>query len=130
MDIDALLQKEITGEFENLGELELGSDEYKATVDGITKLVDRAIEIKKFDAERDDLRHEKLVEAEERKVEQSRFEDEKKDRMIKNGLSAAGIIIPTIVTIWGTFKSFQFEKTGSVTTIMGRGFINKLIPKK
>lgn len=130
MDIDALLQKEITGEFENLGELELGSDEYKATVDGITKLVDRAIEIKKFDAERDDLRHKKLVEAEERKVEQSRFEDEKKDRMIKNGLSAAGIIIPTIVTIWGTFKSFQFEKTGSVTTIMGRGFINKLIPKK
>ena len=130
MDIDALLQKEITGEFENLGELELGSDEYKATVDGITKLVDRAIEIKKFDAERDDIRHKKLVEAEERKVEQSRFEDEKKDRMIKNGLSAAGIIIPTIVTIWGTFKSFQFEKTGSVTTIMGRGFINKLLPKK
>ena len=58
------------------------------------------------------------------------MEEEKKDRWIKNGLAAAGIIIPTLVTIWGTVKSIKFEETGTITTIMGRGFINKLLPKK
>ena len=58
------------------------------------------------------------------------MEDEKKDRLIRNCISAAGIIIPSLLTIWGTFKTFKFEQEGTVTTIMGRGFINKLLPKK
>ena len=57
-------------------------------------------------------------------------EDEKRDRRIKNGITIAGIVIPSIITIWGTIKSLNFEKEGTVTTIMGRGFINKLLPKK
>lgn len=63
-------------------------------------------------------------------LKKKQFEDEKKDRLIKNCISIAGIIIPIIVTIWGTKKSFEFEKEGTITTIMGRGFINKLLPKK
>ena len=58
------------------------------------------------------------------------IEEEKKDRLVKNCLTAAGIVIPVWVTIWGTLKTLEFEKTGTVTTIMGRGFINKLLPKK
>ena len=57
-------------------------------------------------------------------------EDEKRDRRIKNGITIAGIVIPSVITIWGTIKSLNFEKEGTVTTIMGRGFINKLLPKK
>ena len=57
-------------------------------------------------------------------------EDEKRDRRIKNGITIAGIVIPSLITIWGTIKSLNFEKEGTVTTIMGRGFINKLLPKK
>ena len=60
----------------------------------------------------------------------AQLESERKDRIIKNCISIAGIIIPVIVTIWGTKKSFEFEKEGTITTIMGRGFINKLLPKK
>ena len=56
--------------------------------------------------------------------------NEQRDRMITNAITAAGIVIPSLITIWGTFKTLKFEEQGTVTTIMGRGFINKLLPKK
>jgi hypothetical protein len=63
-------------------------------------------------------------------LKREQIEEDRKDRFIRNCISIAGIIIPTLVTIWGTKKSFEFEKEGTITTIMGRGFINKLLPKK
>jgi hypothetical protein len=127
MSIKTLLEKEINDEFEELGKTAVGSDEYKATVDGLAKLMDRAIELEKFEAERKD-----RIDHQDREMDlkQQQADDEKKDRKIKNWLAAAGIVIPTGVTIWGTIKSIKFEQEGTITTIMGRGFINKLLPKK
>ena len=48
MKIETLLHEEIQDEFKNLKEMELGTEEYKTTVDGLAKLVDRAIEIDKL----------------------------------------------------------------------------------
>lgn len=127
MSIKTLLEKEINDEFEELGKTAIGSDEYKATVDGLSKLMDRAIELEKFEAERKD-----RIDYQEREMDlkQQQAADEKKDRKVKNWLTAAGIIIPSGLTIWGTIKSIKFEQEGTITTIMGRGFINKLLPKK
>jgi hypothetical protein len=127
MSIKTLLEKEINDEFEELGKTAIGSDEYKTTVDGLTKLMDRAIELEKSEAERADR---KAAQESELELKAQQLEDEKKDRKVKNWLTAAGIIIPTGVTIWGTIKSIKFEQEGTITTIMGRGFINKLLPKK
>ena len=52
MSIETLLNDEIRSEFEELKKLEVGTEQYKASVDGLTKLVDRAIEFEKIDAER------------------------------------------------------------------------------
>ncbi len=125
--LETLLNEEIQDEFEELGKLDVGSDKYRATVDGLTKLCDRAIELEKFKTEHEFKREQQAAE-DDLKIEQ--LNDEKKDRLIKNSLTAAGIIIPTAVTIWGTIKSIKFEETGTITTIMGRGFIQKLLPKK
>lgn len=127
MKIETLLQEEIQNEFEDLGVLETGTEKYKATVDGLTKLLDRAIEIEKFDTE---VQEKAEVREIENKLKQRQLEEEKKDRRVKNCLTAAGIVVPSVLTIWGTLKSLRFEKDGTVTTIMGRGFINKLLPKK
>ena len=51
MAIEEKLRTEIETEFEKLEGMEVGSDEYKTTVDGLTKLVDRAIEYEKFSAD-------------------------------------------------------------------------------
>ena len=127
MKIETLLHEEIQDEFKNLKEMELGTEEYKTTVDGLAKLVDRAIEIDKLNIAAQDKIDSREIEVD---LKQQQINDEKQDRKIRNGIAIAGIVIPTIVTVWGTFKSLKFEKEGTVTTIMGRGFIQKLLPNK
>lgn len=127
MKIETLLQEEIRDEIEELRKMKVGSDEYRTAVDGVTKLVDRAIKIQEFDIELEEKRAQRDAEN-ELKLEQ--VKDEKKDRIVKNILTAGGIIVPAALTVWGTCKSIEFEKEGTFTTIMGRGFINKLLPRK
>lgn len=127
MKIETMLHAEIENEFETLKKLELGTDKYKATVDGITKLVDRAIEIDKMNIEQEE-KYE--VRRDENDFKTKQMKEDKRDRFVKNGIAVAGIVIPSAITIWGTLKTLKFEEEGTVTTIMGRGFVNKLLPKK
>ena len=115
-NVQDLLNEEIKTELMSLKDMQIGSQEYQAAVEGIAKLTDRSIELEKIDVDTEHKKHQ--------------FNDEKRDRIIKNCLTAAGILLPSLITIWGTFKSFEFEKEGTITTIMGRGFVNKLLPKK
>ena len=50
-EIEELLRGEIVDELIKLEEIEVGSDKYKTTVDGLTKLADRVIEMHKFEAD-------------------------------------------------------------------------------
>lgn len=125
--IRELLDEEIQVEFEKLSKLEVGSESYKAAVDGLTKLVDRAVEIDKTEME-----NATKIEAQniENDLKALQIKEDNLDRWVRNGIAIAGIIVPSVLTVWGTLKSFKFEETGTVTTILGRGFINKLLPKK
>lgn len=127
MSIKTLLEIEIEAEFEKLSKMEPGSNEHKATVDSVTKLMDRAIELEKFDAasqETDDTREF------ERDLKLKQAKEEKRDRIVKNCISVAGIVLPICLAVWGTKTSLKFEEEGTITTTIGRGFINKLLPKK
>ena len=133
-EIKTLLNDEIQSEIEDLSQITLGSEEYKVTVDGLAKLMDRAIEMDKIEADRKE-RKEKLkidLDKMDQDLENELMNrrEERKSRMVKDTITVAGILIPTIVTIWGTKVTLDFEKEGTVTTIMGRGFINKLLPNK
>ena len=52
MSIKNALDDEIRNELENLKKEAIGSDVYKANIDGVTKLLDRKIEIEKLENER------------------------------------------------------------------------------
>jgi len=126
MKNETLLHEEIKSEFEELKKLEVGSEKYKTAVDGLTKLVDRAIKIDELNTgvgERLDARN---IDAE---LKQEQFEESVKSRKVQTGLTIAGIVVPTVVTIWGTLKSLKFEETGTITTNAGRNFMNKLFKK-
>lgn len=127
MNIETLLYDEIETEFEKLRSIEPGSEQYKTTVDGLTKLMDRAIEMEKVD---NDCKDKTEIRESDRFVKMQQLEDDKKDRLVKNIIGAAGVVLPLLVTIWGTKVSLKFEEEGTFTTIMGRGFIQKLLPKK
>ena len=93
----------------------------------MAKLVDRAVEIDKTEME-----NATKIEAQniENDLKALQIKEDNLDRWVRNGIAIAGIIVPSVLTVWGTLKSFKFEETGTVTTILGRGFINKLLPKK
>ena len=116
MNVKALLREEIENEFLELRKMDLGTEKYDTTVNGITKLVDKTIELEKLENDTKDKNENR--------------EYNQRDQSIKNYIAIAGIVIPSIITIWGTLKSFKFEQEGTIRTIMGRGFINKLLPKK
>jgi hypothetical protein len=111
-----LLEAEIKAEFEKLEGLTPGTEAHRAVLDGLTKLMDRMTEIEKYE-------NEAAAQAAVRK-------DERVDRIVKNVIGASGVILPLMVTIWGTKAAFEFEKEVTITTILGRGFINKLLPTK
>lgn len=127
MKFEYMLQDEIANELEELRKMDLGSDEYRGAVDGVAKLMDRAIELERMDAE---LQEKIEARQEENDFKLKQLGDENKDRFVRNAIAVVSIVVPTAVTIWGTIKSIEFEKEGTITTIMGRGFISKLIPKK
>lgn len=116
MDIVHLLNEEIESRMKEIGGMKPESDEYKAAVDGVAKLIDRVNEINKLKAETDE--------------NEKNRELEKRDRLTRNIINVASIAVPAGITIWGTLKTLKFETTGTVTTLIGRGFINKLLPKK
>ena len=124
------LDKEISSELDVLDGLEVGSETYKITVDCVSKLIDKRNDMEKIDLEKRKQELNEQIEQNKNCKEKELNEYNKKDRLINHAISIGSIVIPIFVTIWGTYKTFEFEKTGTVTTIMGRGFINKLIPKK
>ena len=127
MSVKRLLNEEIVSEIENLNKVPLGSEEHKIAADALAKLLDKSIELDKLDLEYQDKADSREAANNLKRIE---IEEEKKDRRVKNILTGVSVVGGFAVTIWGAIKSLEFEKTGTITTIMGRGFIQKLLPKK
>lgn len=123
MEIETMLHKQLVTELNELKNAEVGSEQRRATVDEMTKLMDRAIKMEELGIEREAKENDRLL-----KIQQ--MDEDRKDRLVKNCMTAAGIILPVMLTVWGTLTSLKFEEEGTVTTIVGRGFVNKLLPKK
>ena len=123
MKNEHMLHEEIQAELEELKKIEVGSDEYKVAVDGVTKLMDRAIEIDKLNAEVQEKIESREVETD---LKLKQMEEDKKDRRTLNGIAIAGIVIPSGVAIWGTLKTLKFEEIGTITTSAGREHVRKL----
>ena len=117
------LDERISTEIEVLQSMETNSDDYKIMVEGLTKLIDRSIELEKIEVT-------KVQEAEKIKLEAKQAKDNKISQWIGYAINVAGIVIPVAVTIWGTKVTLNFEKEGTITTMSGKGFASRLFPKK
>lgn len=123
MDIKNMVDEEIVDELERLRGMEVGSDQYKATVGELVKLLDRSIEMEKNDSERKRLKETQKIEN-DMKLQQ--MKEERLDRWIKNGLTGLSIVGGLLLTIWGTNKTLRFEEEGTITTTAGRKFTGRL----
>ena len=127
MSIETMLHQEIKAELEELSRLQVGSDEHETAVNSIVKLMDRATEMERLGVE-----SQEKVENREAEIDLKlrQIAEERKGRISRDLFGFITFAGTAALTIWGTKASFKFEKDGTITTIMGRGFINKLLPKK
>lgn len=134
-EIKTQLENEVKIEIDNLEQMTLGDKTYEVVVDGIAKLTDRVIKMKELEIVA--IEKEKRMELEAKKAEDERVEKEKQrkdefiDKVVKNTLTGVSVVGGFAITVWGALASFDFEKDGKIiSTMMGRGFISKLLPKK
>jgi hypothetical protein len=123
-----MLDDEIEQIKNTMGDLALGSKEYEQAADILAKLLAKRNEMVKIEYDHLD---KKQSRQEENDLKLKQMEDEKKDRRVKNGLTAAKIFGGFIVTGLGTYVTLNFERIQNVTTIAGREFVKQLfVPKK
>lgn len=125
-EIETLWDAEIKNELELIATRDIGTEDSKVMIDGITKLMDRRIELMRFNADCQQKKAIQELNQLEYELKKQQLREDKRDRLVKNIMAGAGIALPLLVTIWGTVVSLNFEKEGVVTTGAGRGFINKL----
>ena len=124
---DKVLDEVIEQELEAIRDMEAGSDEFNDTVNGVTKLMDKSIEMRKLAQEKEQKEADRENET---KLKQQQMAEERKDRLIKNVISIGTFAGGIVLTIWGTLVSLKFEETGTLTSTAGRKFVGNLFSKK
>lgn len=119
-----LLRDEFRSEMEELGKIEVGSERYKVAVDGITKLADRLIEIDKIDQDRQERIENREIETD---LRMQQMAEERRDRRVKNLISAIGTGGGIGLAVWGTITSLKFDKEDIISTTLGRDWVKKTI---
>lgn len=123
MNIKGLLEEEISKEIGEISSLELGSEAYKATVDGSTKMADRYIKLKEVDLEREKIE----VELRKMDIERERMEDERVDRRWKNGLTIGGSILGATVTVLAYAWAYIYEEKGTIASKPGNKALDRAL---
>lgn len=99
------LDKEIEKLYEKLQTLDEDSREYQMVEDAMIKLMDKKTEIEKL-------------------------KGDKWSRISKILCDIAAILLPLGVTIWGTLLAFTFEEKGTISSAIGKKFMDKLMFRK
>ena len=114
MEIEKQFEEVISLKLEEAKDLKFEDD---CSVDDAVKLTNCLIEIKKMESD-----EEAKKEEQKRQIQKERWQ---------NCIAIAGIIIPATISVIGIYKTFKFDDAGGIiSSTLGRGFLNKVIPKK
>jgi hypothetical protein len=127
-----LLNEEIESRIRELAYLKLGSEEYSKAVENIAKLYKLRIEETEVELDYDDRNERRIMENSindlELRQKNEQLEKDVKERYVRFGLEAAGIILPLIFYSNWMRKGLKFEETGTFTSATFRGLINRFRP--
>jgi hypothetical protein len=107
------LNWEFEARLEDLGAIDLTSEEYKRATESVTKIADRIIEIEKIEAEQ-------ALKAQQAK-------DEKRDKVVGRVMDGVKFVGGSLITIGCFVAAMNFEKEGTLTTQGGRNALSKLL---
>ena len=113
------LVEELTDEIVELGKIEVGSEKYKAGVDGVTKLASTINEIEKIENQKAE-NEIKLQQMEtDNELKRQQLVDEKKDRRVKNVIAIGTFVGGAALYGWAYKTSMKYEVDGVFPTTEG-----------
>ena len=118
-----LLCEEIESEFENLENLDPGSEEHLKAVESLSKLYKLKIEEAKNQADLVEKQKEELLKQEQAK-------EQRIDRWVKVGVVAGELLIPLMFYGKWMKRGFKFEETGTFCSQTFRNFFSRMKPTK
>lgn len=124
MNLKTKLSEEFESQMTELNNLQVGSDEYKIAVDGVTKLADRIIEIDKMENDFK-LKEDTLVSNEVLKTKE--IEIEKKDRKNRTVVEVLKVGVPTVAAFAMGIISMKWEKLDTLTSTAGKSSLRDLL---
>ena len=127
MGIKNILWDEIEKEVKELSKMQVGTDQYKVTVDGIARLSDKIIELEKLESENAVKDFENFVRTEEQELKRDQLKSEKRDRAVKNVITVGTAALSVAVYALAFIASTNFEREGSFTTEGGKNSIRQLL---
>ena len=127
MGIKNILREELEKELKELSRMQIGTEQYKITVDGITRLSDRIIELEKLESENAVKDFENIVRTEEQDLKREQLKSEKRDRVVKNVITVGTAVLSVAVYALAFIASTNFEREGSFTTEGGKNSIRQLL---
>lgn len=126
MPFETKLREELDRELDSLKDSEIGSDEHKATMDSMTKLMDRAIELKKIDV---DAKNQERTRETEAVLRLEQMKDDRIDKIVRNVIMGVGSV-GGLVTIWLlSAAAFTYEEKGTISSLLGKKVLGMLVPK-
>ena len=127
MGIKNILWDEIEKEVKELSKMQVGTDQYKVTVDGIARLSDKIIELEKLESENAAKDFENFARTEEQELKREQLKSEKRDRAVKNVITVGTAVLSVAVYALAFIASTNFEREGSFTTEGGKNSIRQLL---
>ena len=127
MNLKTKLSEEFESQMTELHKLEVGSDQYKVAVDGVTKLADRIIELKKVEVESEEKEKDREID-ESFKAQQ--MEMDNKDRKNRTVVEVLKIGVPTAAAFAMGLISMKWEKLDTLTSSAGKSALRDLLKFK
>lgn len=127
MGIKNILWDEIEKEVKELSRMQVGTEQYKVTVDGIARLSDKIIELEKLESENAAKDFENFARTEEQELKREQLKSEKRDRAVKNVITVGTAVLSVAVYALAFIASTNFEREGSFTTEGGKNSIRQLL---
>lgn len=123
MSVKQKLEDEFESQMNLLSNMNVGTDEYAKTVEGVSKIADRLIKIQQLNDEYD------LKSREIENAKENRIQEEEQARK-KNRIEWAKVITPTVGAFTMGIISMIWEKTDTLTLSAGKSALRDILPFK
>lgn len=121
-----MIEDELEHQVSEMKRYEVGSKEYETAAKAISVLHNIIQESKKLEIDTD---MKNITLENEYDVKSKQADENKRNRLWNTVVEIGGIVIPAVITIWGTKTTLRFEADGTPTSITSRSILPRLFKK-